>query len=247
MKLISINAYGGKRTEAFIQFLKQNRDVDVFCLQEVYHDAHNKDMVWGISGSNLNFLGDVKTTLLSYDSYYRPHLEDWWGLAMFIKKEFPVFEEGENFVHKFKGYNPAMEPLGYTAKNIQFIKTENNGKPVTVLNFHGLWNGEGKGDTEDRLNQSKNIIKFIKTIKGEFVFCGDFNLSPDTESLQMISRELNCRELIKEYGITSTRTSLYTKPNKFADYVFVSKGTKVVDFKVLPDEVSDHVPLLIEI
>ena len=99
----------------------------------------------------------------------------------------------------------------------------------------------------DRLEQSKSIIKFVKTIKGDFILWGDFNLSPDTESLQIISRELNCRELIKEYGITSTRTSLYTKPNKFADYVFVSKEIKIIDFKILPDVVSDHTPLFLEI
>ena len=247
MKLISINTYCGKRTELLLHFLNQHSDVDVFCFQEVYHNAQGKDMIWGTLGSNLNLLGDIKKALPNYDSYYRPHLEDWWGLAMFIKKELLIFEEGENFVHKFKGYNPTIEPLGYTAKNIQFIKTENSNKPITVLNFHGLWNGKGKGDTEERLNQSRNIIKFIKNIKGDFIFLGDFNLSPDTESLQMISCELNCRELIKEYGITSTRTSLYTKPNKFADYVFVSNGIKIINFKVLPDEVSDHVPLLLEI
>lgn len=247
MKLISINAYGGKLTDAFVEFLKRHRDIDVFCLQEVYHDAQNKDMIWGTLGSNLNFLEDIKKHCLDYDSYYRPHLEDWWGLAMLVKKELPVFEEGETFVHKFKGHNPQKEPLGYTAKNIQFLKTENNGKPITVLNFHGLWNGNGKEDTEDRLEQSRNIIKFVKMIKGDFILWGDFNLSPDTESLQMINRELNCRELIKEYEIASTRTSLYTKPNKFADYVFVSKGIKIIDFKILPDEVSDHTPLLLEI
>jgi endonuclease/exonuclease/phosphatase family metal-dependent hydrolase len=247
MKFISINAYGGKLTDAFVKFLKKNEDVDVFCLQEVYHDAQNKDMVWGVLGSNLNFLEDITKNCPGYDSYYRPHLEDWWGLAMLVKKDFPVLEEGETFVHKFKGHDPKKEPLGYTAKNIQFVKTENNDKPITILNFHGLWNGNGKGDTEDRLEQSRNIIKFVKTIKGDFILWGDFNLSPDTESLQMISRGLGCKELIKEYGITSTRTSLYEKPNKFADYLFVSNGLEIKNFEALPDVVSDHVPLLLEI
>lgn len=247
MKLVSINAHGGKLTDVFVEFLKRHRDVDVFCLQEVYHDAQNKDMIWGTLGSNLNFLGDIKKNCSNYDSYYRPHLEDWWGLAMLVKKGLPVFEEGETFVHKFKGHDPEKEPLGYTAKNIQFLKAESNGKLVTVLNFHGLWNGNGKGDTEDRIEQSKNIIKFVKTIKGDFILWGDFNLSPDTESLQMISRELSCRELIKEYGITSTRTPLYEKPNKFADYVFVSNGVEIKNFEILPDVISDHVPLLLEI
>lgn len=247
MKLISINAYGGKLTDAFVEFLKQHKDVDVFCLQEVYHDAQNKDMVWGILGSNLNFLKDIKKHSPDYDSYYRPHLEDWWGLAMLVKKGLPVIEEGETFVHKFKGHDPQKEPLGYTAKNIQFLKTENNGKLINILNFHGLWNGNGKGDTEDRLEQSKNIIKFVKTINCDFILWGDFNLSPNTESLQMISQELGCRELIKEHGITSTRTSLYEKPNKFADYVFVSNGIEIKNFEILPDMISDHTPLMLEI
>ena len=55
------------------------------------------------------------------------------------------------------------------------------------------------------------------------------------------------RNLIKEYGITSTRTSFYEKENKFADHAFVSSDIEVVDFKVLPDEVSDHAALYLEI
>jgi len=47
--------------------------------------------------------------------------------------------------------------------------------------------------------------------------------------------------------VSSTRTSFYTKPEKHADYAFVTKGISVTDFKVLPDEVSDHAPLLIEV
>ena len=54
------------------------------------------------------------------------------------------------------------------------------------------------------------------------------------------------RNLIAEFGITSTRSSLYTKPLRFADYMFVSNGIEVKDFKVLPDEVSDHLALYLE-
>jgi exonuclease III len=245
MKLIAINTWGGRKMEALETFFKKHHDVDIFCFQEVYHDAHGKDTIW-VDGSNFNFLGDVKKMLTNYDCYYRPHLDDWWGLAIFIKKRLPVLAEGEHFVHKHKGHNPAIEILGHTAKNIQFLTTEIKGKPITILNIHGLWNGQGKRDTEERLMQSRNAVKFIETLGSEYVFCGDFNLDPDTESLQMIPRELGSRDLIKEYGVTSTRTSLYPKPNKFADYVFISKGIDLIDFKVLPDEVSDHTPLFLE-
>ncbi len=64
----------------------------------------------------------------------------------------------------------------------------------------------------------------------------------------MIERELGLENLITKYGVTSTRTSLYTRSDeKFADYIFVSKGVDVKDFKVMPDEVSDHAALYLEI
>ena len=246
MKLISVNTWGGRMMDPFKEFLTRHSDTDIFCFQEVYHDAHGKDTLW-VDGSNFNLLDDIKKTLPEYDFYYRAHLGDWWGLAIFIKKNIDVFEEGEHFVHKFIGHDPAIEIHGHTAKNIQFLRTLHNDKPLTILNFHGLWNGKGKADTEDRINQSKKIIEFIRNIEGGFVFCGDFNLMPDTESLQMIVRELGCRDLIKEAGITSTRTVFYKKPDKFADYMFVSKEIEIKDFKVLSDEISDHKPLLLEI
>ncbi len=76
--------------------------------------------------------------------------------------------------------------------------------------------------------------------------CGDFNLLPDTQSIQILE-DTGLRNLIKETGVTSTRTSHYTKPEKFADYAFVSKNLNIKEFKVLPDEVSDHSPLCLEI
>ena len=102
-----------------------------------------------------------------------------------------------------------------------------------------MWNGKGKTDSDARLMQSSNIINTLKDLEGEIVLCGDFNLRPDTESLAMIEN-FGLRNLIKENGVTSTRTALYKKEEEFADYTLVSKGVTVREFKVLPDEVSDH-------
>ena len=54
------------------------------------------------------------------------------------------------------------------------------------------------------------------------------------------------RNLIQEYKIDSTRSALYKKSEKFADYVIVSQNVEVKDFKVLKEEVSDHLPLFLE-
>ncbi|CAF1377857.1 unnamed protein product [Didymodactylos carnosus] len=164
---------------------------------------------------------------------------------MFVKKNITIVEEGIYFVHQYQGYVPD-DDIRCHARNIQYIKTENNGKQTAVMNFHGLWNGNGKTDTEDRIQQSTNILHITKNISENFVLSGDFNLLPDTKSIKMLE-DVGLRNLIKEYGITSTRTSYYMKPDRYADYVFVTAGLEVTDFKALPEEVSDHAPLYTEV
>jgi endonuclease/exonuclease/phosphatase family metal-dependent hydrolase len=77
------------------------------------------------------------------------------------------------------------------------------------------------------------------------VLCGDFNLLPDAGSMRIFGAA-GLRNLVLEFGVTSTRTSLYPGLERFADYVLVSDGIGVRDFRVLLDEVSDHAPLLLE-
>ena len=190
-------------------------------------------------------LQDISNLLNNHTPYFRPHYGDNYGLLVLVKNAITVLEEGERFVHKYKGYIPDGD-LGNHARNIQYITLTKEGKLLTVINFHGLWNGKGKGDSEDRILQTESILNFIRDVSGEVVLCGDFNLRPDTKSVGLFE-EAGMRNLIKEYSITSTRTPYYTKPEKFADYAFVTKEIKVKEFKVLPDEVSDHAPLYLEI
>ena len=49
-------------------------------------------------------------------------------------------------------------------------------------------------------------------------------------------------------GFSGTRTSHYTKPERFADYMLVSDPKAVTRFDVVYDpEVSDHCPLLLDL
>lgn len=247
MKLISLNTYGGRAGIAeLLNFFKQHEDVDIFCLQEIYNggDTDNAEINENVSGKIYNLLNLIKETLPDHQTFFRPHLKDHYGLAMLVKNNIPVLEEGENFVYKFKGYIPE-DNLGFHARNVQYVKVNIDNKEVAICNFHGLWNGKGKTDTEDRISQSKNIVKFISNLSKNLIIAGDFNLLPETESVRIIETT-GLQNLIKAHGITSTRTSLYTKPDKYADYVFASTTIGVTEFKVLPDEVSDHAPLFID-
>lgn len=234
--------------ELLLDFFATHGDVDVFALQEVWnggeHMLGEKSAGSWLSRRRPTLLKEIREVLPGYVDLYHPHFYDFFGLATFVKKDLKVVEEGELYIYKEKGFLSEKD-FGDHARILHFMTLDTEKGPRTVIQLHGLWNGKGKGDSEDRLEQSDRIVKFVSDLKNPFVIVGDFNLRPDTESVKKLE-SIGLRNLITEYGITSTRTSHYTKEEKFADYAFVSDGIEVKDFKVLPDEVSDHSPLYLD-
>jgi endonuclease/exonuclease/phosphatase family metal-dependent hydrolase len=243
MKIITLNTWGGRIHKPLLDFIRGHENVDVFCFQEVYNKAEGKESDYLEDAHDLH--NDLNAILEGHNDFFAPHLEDWYGLSMFVNKKIKVKDSGEEFVYKHKDYYPEGN-VGNHARNIQYIQIEHNSNNLTVINFHGLWTGKGKTDSEDRIKQSENIANFIKRVKGEVVLCGDFNLLPNTESIKILE-DSGLKNLITENNIKSTRTSHYKKKDKFADYIFVSEGIKVKDFEVMSEEVSDHSPLYIEV
>jgi len=255
MRIVSLNIWGGRAgKDKVLDFFDTYRDVDVFCLQEVWSAPyeelegimaggkplkHDEVMAYGKQ--------DITALLKDHVPYFHPQFRNDYGLLTFVHKKHKVINDGEVFVHLHKGYEPdSLEEVGKHARNIQYVTLETENGPLTVVNFHGLWNGQGKDDSEDRITQSENIITFLKTLSTPVVLCGDFNLKPETRSLKRFE-EYGLQNLIREHGITSTRTSYYTKPERFADYTFISPELNVIDFKILPDEVSDHAALYLDL
>lgn len=254
MRIVTLNTWGGRAgREKVLSFFEKYKDlVDIFCLQEIWSAPYEN--LEGVSAGGLkikhddvmtNGLQDISKLLSEFTVQFHPHYLDNYGLAIFIRKDFDIKIAGDVFVHLKKGDKPEGD-IGLHPRNIQYVTLTINGKIFNILNFHGLWNGRGKGDSEARLAQSQACINFINSLEGSVVFCGDFNLKPDTESIKMLE-DNNMNNLIRDYNVFSTRTSYYTKPEKFADYMFTTKDVQVKKFKVLPDEVSDHAALLLEI
>ena len=230
-----------------LAFFKKHADADIFCLQEIWNGGEEmlgEKSDFELAKRNTRLLQDIEEALPDHRVYFRPHFSDYYGLAMYVRKELAVEEEGEIYVYKEAGFISPDE-YGNHARNLQYITVLTSGGPLTIMNVHGLWNGQGKADCAERLEQSDRIAGFVVAREERVILMGDFNLRPDTESVSRIEAA-GLRNLIKEYGVTSTRTSHYTKPEKFADYAFVSGEIEVKDFKVLPDEVSDHAPLYLE-
>ena len=56
MKVISLNCWGGKGgVEKLSEFFSRHQDIDVFCLQEAWHnDRNNRAEEWGQVGTIVN-------------------------------------------------------------------------------------------------------------------------------------------------------------------------------------------------
>ncbi|BCA95609.1 hypothetical protein TUM19329_19700 [Legionella antarctica] len=73
MKLITLNIWGGHLRNPLLKFIHEHRDVDIFCLQEVYYNAH-RTIVDKERELSLNIFSDLKKLLPEH--YSGPHCQD---------------------------------------------------------------------------------------------------------------------------------------------------------------------------
>ena len=259
MKLISLNIWGGRVYEPFLEFVrKQKKDVDIFCFQEVFKSEKNifSDSI------KTDIFSDIKEILKDYNAYYAPVVEKtnlvkrvdykiYWGQAIFVKKPIEVVSEGNIFI--WSEYNRGYTLLDEVENEkdyidfprlLHYVVLKENKKDVLIANLHGYWIPGSKLDTPERLAQAEKIIKFLDTKKMPQVLCGDFNLNPDTKSMTMLDN--NMVNLIKKYSIKNTRSKLHTRNDKFADYILITPDINVNKFEVMQDNVSDHLPLYLD-
>jgi len=246
MKLIDLNLECGIHFEPLMEFIKtQSADVDIFCFQEVFH--HGIVKRWFLDEARPELFSEIQNILPDFNGYFcAPREKDVGGLAIFIKKSFNAnkVENTVLFQEMNKTTDEDNESYFAMGRNLQSIEYAHQGKTYIIFNFHGMWTAKGKLDTSKRIEQSEKIKKIFDASKGARILCGDLNLGQETKSLNILSE--GNRNLIQEYKIISTRSPSYSKSEKLADYAIVSPEVEITNFKVLKDEVSNHLPLLLE-
>lgn len=246
MKLITLNVWGGRMANKFGDFFNKYSDTDIWFFQEVYNSGKEEEhmVVFGYE-TDYSLYNTLQKHLVSHKNHFCQVLKDFYGISAFFKQNIEIIEKGEILVAKGNWENLKGTSEQDHHRKLQWFEILINRKRVLMMNVHLTHRPEGKKDSEKRLYQSDTIINFMKVFDCPKILAGDFNLLPDTESIKKIEAT-GMRNLIKEYGVTSTRTEIYKKPLKFADYIFVSPEIKVKDLKILPDIISDHSPVLLE-
>lgn len=266
MKVVSLNAWGGKLGDPLVDWLRAEAP-DVLCLQEVAHTpASAKDWLTYRDGSHVlpqraNFFAEVAAALPAHAGTFCPagRGELWdgeiaipslFGIATFVRHTLPVIGQAQGFVHK--GYSPDGYGEHPRPRPAHVVRVFDHvaGRAVSIGHMHGLRDLEaGKADTPARLNQARALVRLVQTVADPgdpLVVCGDFNVEPGSETFRVLG-EIGLDDLVMRHGISSTRTSHYGKPGRFADYMLVNRLVEVRGFTVVREpEVSDHCPLVLE-
>lgn len=231
MKLIFLNTWNGKQTNAISNFLQTHtNNTDVFCLQEVYDGGMRKIA--------LNYFHEF-TEIYKYQYGFQDEIgiED-YAQGTYIRKNIKIIKSGPVF-----GESP-VSGLGIAVD----IKLDN--QILHILNYHGISRPKDKLDTEARFSQSQKIVNYYNKLSGPKILGGDFNFLPETRSYDTFIQH-GYHELIKSNNISTTRNRLYwdNRPQKhlYSDYIFVSLDINIKNLSVPNIEISDHLPLILEI
>lgn len=232
MKIVFLNTLNGSIQPAIGKFIKeQSVDTDIFCFQEA------RDPMQVIAAPLLiNYTG-VKG--YKYTKEHEDFSQVSYTQVTYIESKLFLIDSATIFERE-----DAAGLALYT--HLRFGDVD-----IHICNVHGISQPGNKLDDANRLRQSSEIITFFKDKEGLKIIGGDFNLLPETESIRMFE-VAGYKDLIKTYNIQTTRNRLIWEkyPNSkqyHSDYVFVSQDVRVKNFTVPDIEVSDHLPMILEI
>lgn len=242
MKLIQLNAWGGRLTHTLEKFLETEQP-DILCLQEAIELENNR-------GALYITVDEIKQIIGAEYLYMSPafSLNYMQRVAHFgncIIAKFPIIHKETIFTGR--GYVDNFDWTKHTQniRNLQYVTLDIPGsQPLHIFNHHGHHVHEHKNGDKESMRQCMLIAEHIKKVKkGKVVVTGDFNLLPDSLALQQINRIIP--NLSKKYGLDTTRTTLTNKVG-VCDYIFANSEIDIISFKAADDLVSDHKALILE-
>jgi endonuclease/exonuclease/phosphatase family metal-dependent hydrolase len=175
---------------------------------------------------------------------------------VYKKDRFEILESGNFWLSE----TPDVPGKGWDATCCNRIcswakfKEKKTGKTFYFFNVHF--------DHQGRIAQresGKLMVKKMQEIakNNPVISTGDFNSTPDSEQIQILSSYLNdSRKVTKSppYGPEGTFTSRFANPisQERIDYIFVSNGIDVLTYASVTDNngkyyPSDHIPVIADI
>lgn len=242
MKILQLNIWGGKLSRQIVDLLRREQP-DVVCLQEVIT----------IAGGESFFFEDLEEIQkhTGYEHAYHAPSHTFnlmkrkadWGNAILSRSPFLETADVYTYGEPIPDFDFLKDTDYNTGRVLQHAIIETENGPLHILNHHGYHVHSHKNGDDETLRQCGLIADYVKGLEGRIVLCGDFNLLPDSSSIELINSFLVNHVI--ENKVLTTRTPL-THKTEACDFIFTSPDIEVKSFQVLDDIVSDHKALTID-
>lgn len=247
IKFITLNLWqGGNLLPQILEYVR-GEDPDIIALQEVYDGIHV-----GLSDKYRTVEVFKQTKIFPY-VFYSPAFLDTkpegnisQGNAIFSK--YPIIFGKTIFydVPYGKRYENRTDEYPFNPRNLQRVVVRLKNQDLHVFNTQGIWGLDG-GDNERRLKMSEIIANEIKD-KQNVILAGDFNLRPNTKTIQNIEKKLvNIfkDELKTTFNIKRKAKFMEGYSKAVVDMIFTSTSMHIIDHYCPEVDISDHLPLVI--
>lgn len=241
MKVLQLNIWTARVGKPIFDLLEQE-NADIICFQEMLSLGFDLPSMMGAP------LEELQAKLNYKYSFYSPVFSfrimnrvGKWGNCILSRQKLLNSEVIFTNLEHVEDFN--FEEYDYNIRNLQHAVVRIKNQDVHILNHHGHQIPEHKKGDANTLRQMKIIGDYIDKLSGPIIMCGDFNLFPKSESLEIINKRLS--NLSVKYRLKTTRTPL-THKTEVCDYIFVSKDIKVNDFYASEQIVSDHKALVLD-
>jgi len=255
LKIISLNIWlGGLLFEEIVEFLNV-QDPDILMLQEVFD---GKDISLE---KRFRAFSVLKNELGYQYSDFAPAFIENIGENQKINQGNAIFSKFAIKNSKTCFYDipfgeriDQYEYFPITPRNLQHVTVNladqtQNELLLHVLNTQGIWGTHGE-DTERRTEMGKVILSEIGNNQ-PLILAGDFNFNPDTKVAENISKKLESvfkTELVTSFNLA--RKDLVKDPGyatAAVDMMFVSNDIEIISKSCLKVDISDHLPLVVEV
>ena len=231
-------------------FLK-NESADIFCLQEFFQgDSGYFETIDTLTQLSQSVSRHVRYTLTQRKNHH-------WGIATFSK--YPIIFKGvvpfkykSNNICIFSDikigddtgrvYNMHLQSINFGYSDYRFIEAlkENNdtldSEDIEIASKNIL--RRIKRAFIKRTTQAEKIIAHMSACKYPIIICGDFNDTPFSYTYHLFAKQY--RDAFSESGFGFGKTYIGTMPSYRIDYIMHSSDVISSDFKIHPEELSDH-------
>lgn len=213
-------------------------NVDIVGLQEV--DVH-----WGSRShfeNGVRILADKLNMYASFAYIYRLEpLEEgqpWREFGVALLSRHPIIHFKNHPITRLSTQEPNPTPKrtpGFLEANIRVNQTI---VPIYVTHL------DYRPDPSVRVMQVEDMLQIMKKHRHEdHLLIGDFNAPPTATELQPLYQHY--KSALKDQE--GNRTYPADRPTTQIDYIWVSRGIRVLHSKVIPSEASDHRPVIADI